>query len=67
MSSVFLTRETTSQILLTQMVGRALRGPKFGGTETAHIVSFNDNWQRSINFADYRQLEDGGSEETNNE
>ena len=66
-NSVFLTRETTSQILLTQMVGRALRGPKFGGTETAYIVSFNDNWQHHINFADYRQLEDGGAEEANKE
>ena len=29
--TVFLTRQTTSKILLTQMIGRALRGPKFGG------------------------------------
>ena len=29
--TVFLTRQTTSNILLTQMIGRALRGPKFGG------------------------------------
>ncbi|MBC7452169.1 MAG: hypothetical protein H7335_00395 [Massilia sp.] len=58
-NTVFLTRETTSQILATQMVGRALRGPKFGGTENAYIVSFADNWQHRINFADYRQLEQG--------
>lgn len=56
-NTVFLTRETTSQILATQMVGRALRGPKFGGTDNAFIVSFTDNWQHRINFADYRQLE----------
>lgn len=49
--SVFITRQTTSQILLTQMVGRALRGPKFGGTETANIVAFHDIWQNASNFA----------------
>ena len=37
-STVFITRQTTSQILATQMVGRALRGPKFGGTAIAYIV-----------------------------
>lgn len=51
--TVFLTRQTTSQILLTQMVGRALRGPKFGGTERAFIVSFIDNWKHRINWAVY--------------
>jgi superfamily II DNA or RNA helicase len=29
--TVFITRETTSDILLTQMIGRALRGPRMGG------------------------------------
>jgi superfamily II DNA or RNA helicase len=60
-NTVFLTRDTTSRILATQMVGRALRGPKFGGTENAYIVSFTDNWQHRINFADYSQLEQGGT------
>ncbi len=49
--SVFLTRQTTSEILLTQMVGRALRGPRFGGTEDAHLVFFIDNWKQQINWA----------------
>jgi superfamily II DNA or RNA helicase len=62
-NTVFLTRETTSRILATQMVGRALRGPKFGGTEIAYIVSFTDNWQHRINFADYSQLEPGSTSE----
>lgn len=35
------------------MVGRALRGPKFGGTEKAHLVFFTDNWQQLINWAEY--------------
>lgn len=58
--TVFLTRQTTSRILLTQMVGRALRGPEFGGTDEAHIVSFIDDWKQRINWAAYDQLADGG-------
>ncbi|OWY68663.1 hypothetical protein B7486_25190 [cyanobacterium TDX16] len=52
--SIFLTRQTTSQILMTQMVGRALRGVKFGGTKEAYIVSFIDDWQQTINWAEYK-------------
>ncbi|MEW6494969.1 MAG: helicase-related protein [Cyanobacteriota bacterium] len=48
--TVFLTRQTTSSILLTQMIGRALRGPQFGGTDEAYIVSFIDNWKQVINW-----------------
>ena len=61
--SVFLTRSTTSQILLTQMVGRALRGPKFGGTDKAYIVSFVDNWKHLINWAEYDQLAEAGADD----
>lgn len=60
--TVFLTRQTTSQILLTQMIGRALRGPKFGGTEIAHIVSFVDKWKQKINWAFWDPL--SGEKET---
>lgn len=42
--TVFLARPTVSRTLLTQMVGRALRGVKAGGTEIAYAVSFIDNW-----------------------
>ena len=62
--TVFITRQTTSQILLTQMVGRALRGPKFGGTAQAFIVSFVDEWQQSIRWAEYDALIDGQADET---
>lgn len=62
--TVFLTRQTTSQILLTQMVGRALRGPKFGGTDNAFIVSFIDNWRHRINWAQYDQIAAGLADET---
>ena len=42
--TVFLTRPTVSKTLMTQMVGRALRGVKAGGTDIAYAVSFIDNW-----------------------
>jgi superfamily II DNA or RNA helicase len=47
-NTVFLTRQTTSSILMTQMIGRALRGPRFGGTEEANIVAFIDQWEHLI-------------------
>ena len=40
--TIFITRETKSDILLPQMIGRALRGPRMGGTEKAYIVAFID-------------------------
>ena len=43
-NTVFLTRQTNSESLLMQMIGRALRGVKAGGTKTANIVSFQDTW-----------------------
>jgi len=55
-NTCFITRQTTSRILLTQMVGRALRGPKFGGTPEAYLVFFTDNWQHLINWAEYEPL-----------
>lgn len=55
-NTVFITRQTTSKILLTQMVGRALRGPKFGGTEKANLIFFIDNWEKLINWAEYEPL-----------
>ena len=44
--TVFLTRPVQSEILLRQMVGRALRGPAAGGTKEAYLVSFQDRWRQ---------------------
>lgn len=55
--TAFMTRQTTSQILLTQMVGRVLRGPKMGGTKDAHLVFFADDWQQHINWAEWELLD----------
>lgn len=54
--TVFLTRPTTSTILMTQMIGRALRGQKAGGTEKAYVVSFIDNWEDKINWVNPEKL-----------
>ena len=44
--TVFLARETNSDSLLMQMIGRGLRGEKAGGTKEAYIVAFHDTWER---------------------
>ena len=48
--TVFLARPTVSTILMTQMIGRALRGEKAGGSSIAYIVSFVDNWNEHISW-----------------
>lgn len=54
--TVFLTRPTTSTILMTQMIGRGLRGQRAGGTEKAYLVSFIDNWENKINWVNPEKL-----------
>lgn len=54
--TVFLTRQTTSSILMNQMIGRGLRGKSAGGTENAYIVSFIDDWKYRINWISPKRL-----------
>lgn len=54
--TVFLARPTVSSILMTQMVGRALRGEAAGGTKEAHIVSFVDEWMDKIAWSNPQVL-----------
>lgn len=59
--TVFLTRQTNSESLLAQMIGRALRGKNAKnknaqGTDTAYIVAFNDIWESYMRFLDPREL-----------
>lgn len=43
--TVFLTRHTSSEALLMQMIGRGLRGPATkNGTQTCNVVAFHDIW-----------------------
>lgn len=44
--TVFIARPTRSAGLLSQMVGRALRGPRSGGNDVAHLVTFLDTWEQ---------------------
>lgn len=60
--TVFLTRQTTSTILMTQMIGRALRGEKAGGSNEANIVLFFDDWKGLINDKDWANLPRGETE-----
>lgn len=48
--TVFLTRPTSSDVLLMQMIGRGMRGVGSGGTETVNIVDFHDNWGSFANW-----------------
>jgi superfamily II DNA or RNA helicase len=42
---VVLARPTVSQVLYEQMVGRGLRGERFGGTASCHIIDLEDNYR----------------------
>ena len=57
--TVFLARPTVSTILMTQMVGRALRGSVAGGTDTAYVVSFIDDWDEHIAWVNPESLFSG--------
>ena len=57
--TVFIARPTHSKIVMTQMIGRGLRGVKAGGTKEAFIVSFIDNWHNKIAWVTPKQIEIG--------
>jgi superfamily II DNA or RNA helicase len=40
---VFISRPTASIVLYSQMVGRGLRGPAIGGTESCKVIDVKDN------------------------
>lgn len=54
--SIFLTRNTNSDALLMQMVGRGLRGKDAGGTKDVYIVDFHDTWDRFSFWLDPKEL-----------
>ena len=65
--TVFLARPTVSKILMTQMVGRALRGTAAGGTAKAYIVSFVDQWNENIAWCNPSSLFHGENDFEDNE
>jgi superfamily II DNA or RNA helicase len=44
-STVIITRPTTSVVLYSQMIGRGLRGPASGGELRCHLVDVRDNFE----------------------
>ena len=64
--TVFLARPTVSTILMTQMIGRALRGEKAGGTSIAYIVSFVDDWNEHIAWVSPNTIFTGDGNEFDN-
>lgn len=60
--TIFLARPTVSTILMTQMIGRALRGTAAGGTSSAYIVSFVDHWNEHIAWVNPESLFDGNND-----
>lgn len=58
--TAFLARPTRRRVLMRQMIGRVLRGPKVGGDPEAYIVDFRDNWVDDIDVLSPLDLEDFG-------
>lgn len=64
---VVIGRPTVSRVLFEQMVGRGLRGPAFGGTETCEILVFRDEISgqtgKGITFGyeEFRKVWEGSS------
>lgn len=54
--TIFLTRQTNSDSLLMQMIGRGLRGPAVGGTKEVNIIDFHDTWDKFVFWLDPEQL-----------
>lgn len=52
-SAAIIGRPTKSPVLLQQMIGRAIRGPKSGGTETAEVLLLADS-----SFIEFNNLSD---------
>ena len=65
--TVFLARETASDSLLMQMIGRGLRGEKAGGTKEVYIVAFHDTWEKFMGWISPGALDifDKGIEDDN--
>lgn len=56
--NIVICRPIFSDILYEQIVGRGLRGPRFGGTEYCNIIDFTDNFDRFGDQQSYTRFED---------
>jgi len=57
--SVVVARPTVSPVLYEQMIGRGMRGPRFGGTERCLIVDVEDNLLFNGQMAWKRYMDEG--------
>ena len=55
---IVMARPTVSQVLYEQMIGRGLRGPKFGGTATCVIIDLEDKYRSERPKLGYQQFHD---------
>jgi superfamily II DNA or RNA helicase len=62
--TAMLARPTRSHVLLRQMVGRVLRGPRAGGDDLAHIVAFEDHWIDGIDVLSPVDLRELGTDDS---
>lgn len=49
--AVFLARPSESPVLISQMIGRAMRGPQSGGGHTCYVVDFVDSLNGGFDLA----------------
>ena len=56
--NIVICRPTFSEILYEQIVGRGLRGTRFGGTEKCTIIDFCDNYHRFGDQQAYNRFSD---------
>jgi len=56
--NIVICRPTFSDVLYEQIVGRGLRGPKFGGTAYCTIIDFCDNYFRFGDQQAYKRFQD---------
>jgi DNA repair protein RadD len=61
-SHVVMTRPTVSQAVYEQMIGRGLRGPKFGGTTTCVIIDLEYKYRSERSKFGYQQFRDSGND-----
>lgn len=54
---IIMARPTMSSVLFHQMIGRGLRGPKFGGTERCEIIDIVDTYTVHGGLSGFAQFE----------
>jgi superfamily II DNA or RNA helicase len=56
---IMMARPTVSQVLYEQVVGRGLRGPKFGGTAACRIIDCEDRYSGDrprLGYEEFRRV-----------